>query len=138
MRGGYLRCDPRPAILPRVNTPLQEDTVPRDPVWRQARRYKVPRAEMVRMGGLEAAVGSAPQNPHARMSRTAAVALLGELEVDRRWPAWGEHRAALAYVPCARLQADFHRVISAPQAERIHRQTVTALGTRALDAILGA
>jgi hypothetical protein len=115
----------------------QPDTVPRDPVWKRAREYDLPRAEYVRMGGPEAAVGSRSRNPRATMSRSAAISLLGELVVDKRWPLWGEHRAALAGVPCARKHPQFP-VHSVEEADSIHRSLVRRMGKRDLAAVLAA
>ncbi len=97
-----MRKGATPATVCAVTNPADE-TVPRDPVWQYVRQYGLPRQETIRMaGGPEGAVGLYPRNKRATISRTAAIRLLGEAEVDARWPRWGEHRAAVASVPGAR------------------------------------
>ncbi len=92
-------------------------------------------------GGLEGAVGSSPRNKRARISRSGAVRLLGEIEVDRRWPQWGEHRAAVVSVPGARTHyGEFPWCGFLPgagtRAAEVHTRVVQHLGTAALRAAL--
>lgn len=79
------------------------DSVPRDAVWQYVRGYGLPRQETIRMAGSqEGAIGLHARDRRARISRTAAIRLLGEAELDARHPAWGEQRAYVARVPAAR------------------------------------
>ena len=79
----------------------QSGSVPRDKVWDHARGLALlPRAEYVRMGGIECALGSRRRNPEARMPYRAAVDLLGGIRFDIVHPCFGLHEAALRGEHC--------------------------------------
>ncbi len=134
-----MRKGAAPATLCGVTNPADE-TVPRDPVWQYVRQYGLPRQETIRMaGGAEGAVGLYPRNKRARISRTAAIRLLGEAEVDARWPELGEHRAAVANTgPPARVHyGAFPWCSLRGGAELWHGRMVAHLGAAALTRALG-
>ncbi len=89
-------------------------------------------------GSEEGAAGSLPRDPKARMPRDVAVRLLGELDIDERYPYWGEHRAWCAGVPGARchyseLPAKFGRP---EDVEWQHESLVAARGQQLLAELL--
>lgn len=120
-----------PATLCGVTVP-DDETVPRDAVWRYVRRYNLPRQETMRMaGGMEGAIGLLRADKRARIIRTAAIRLLGEAEVDARWPMLGEHRAAVAGVPAARVHYGAFPWCTSPArwgADNAHARMVQHLG----------
>jgi hypothetical protein len=97
-------------------------------------------------GGPEGAVGLYRRDKRATISRTAAIRLLGEAEVDARWPRWGEHRAAVASVPGARTHyGAFPWCVVRPSSRRAgwsctaqHGYLVQKFGAAALTRALGA
>lgn len=77
---------------------IAADLVPRHLVWARVEQFgTLPLSEYERMGGHEALkMARNHVDPLTRMPRQAAVRILGELELDRTAPRWGEHRAWLA------------------------------------------
>lgn len=109
-------------------------TVPRHLVWERARAYNLPIAEYARVGGAEGLrMARNHRDTRTAMKRSLAVRILGELELDRRHPAWGEHRAALADVQDSRLQAEYLPAAgTVAEAHRLHDAAVMYHGSAIL------
>lgn len=77
--------------------------VPRHLVWARVEQFgPLPLSEYERMGGHEALkMARNHVDPTVRMPREAAARILGELELDRVAPRWGEHLAWLRGDPDA-------------------------------------
>lgn len=72
------------------------------------------------------------RDPHLTVARADAVKLLGELELDRLQPCWGEHVAALGGDEDARQHPQYAGARDLPTAKRLHAAAVKVHGERVL------
>lgn len=111
--------------------------VPRDKVFEHARSLALlPRAEYVRMGGPECAIGAAPRDPNATMSRDMARALLGGIRFDLVHPLFGLHEAALRNDPLGEILNDYKDINTTKDAAKFRKRWITTYGDAELTKVL--